>query len=130
MRYKLKLKYPTLPLNWEVGMIVGKGDRSIRYSPENGKYTDIQLHDEEVEKFPQFWEKYEEFNLEPLECIIDDIYYTKGFNGMYYMWISPTHLKDGESIGQIHIPEMRRRIEQAKFKKTILYCTNDVNKKL
>lgn len=70
------------------------------------------------------------FNDEPLQCIVEDVYYTKEVNGMYHMWTSPSAYELKQSIGMITIAEMKNRIAKSSFKITILYCTNAVNKQL
>ena len=62
MKYKLKLKYPSLPKDWEEGMEIGQGDRrSLElYSPCNGKYTDYYIPVYDVKNFPEFWEEVKE----------------------------------------------------------------------
>ena len=55
--YKLIQKYPSLPTDWEEGMIVGLGDRMNSYSPCNGKYLDLKISNSEVEQNPKFWQK-------------------------------------------------------------------------
>jgi len=54
--YKLLKKYPSLPTDWEEGMIVGLGDRAQLYAPCNGIYTDKRLGNPEVENNPEYWE--------------------------------------------------------------------------
>lgn len=56
-QYKLLKLYPSLPFNWEVGMILGQGDRGSRgsYSPCNGKYTDWYIQQDDVEKNPDYF---------------------------------------------------------------------------
>jgi hypothetical protein len=56
--YKLIKKYPSLPEDWEEGMVVGLGDRSYMYSTCSSKYSDYKkLNNSEVENNPEFWEK-------------------------------------------------------------------------
>lgn len=58
-KYKLVKKYPSLPKNWEVGMIVGQGDSNAIYatfSPCSGNYSEVFLHYDEITRFPEFWE--------------------------------------------------------------------------
>lgn len=75
-------------------------------------------------------------DLEPLQFIYEGAYYTKGFDGMYHCWRSPEHFSlsftnsNEVPLNKIHISEARKLIETAKFKKQILYCTNNVNKQL
>jgi len=74
-------------------------------------------------------------DLEPLQFIYEGTYYTKGFDGMYHCWRSPEHFSlsfcgNEQPIAKITISEVRKMIEQARFKQHILYCTNNVNKKL
>lgn len=74
-------------------------------------------------------------DLEPLRFIYEGAYYTKGFDGMYHCWRSPEHFSlsfcgNEQPIAKITISEVRKMIEQARFKQHILYCTNNVNKKL
>lgn len=74
-------------------------------------------------------------DLEPLQFIYEGTYYTKGFDGMYHCWRSPEHFslsfcRNEQPIAKITISEVRKMIEQARFKQHILYCTNNVYKKL
>lgn len=74
-------------------------------------------------------------DLEPLQFIYEGAYYTKGFDGMYHCWRSPEHFSlsfcgNEQPIAKITISEVRKMIEQARYKQHILYCTNNVNKKL
>lgn len=74
-------------------------------------------------------------DLEPLQFIYEGTYYTKGFDGMYHCWRSPEHFSlsfcgNEQPIAKKTISEVRKMIEQARFKQHILYCTNNVNKKL
>lgn len=84
----------------------------------------------------EWFEVIELEDLEPLQFIYEGAYYTKGFDGMYYCWRSPEHFSlsftnsNEMPLNKIHISEARRLIETAKFKKQILYCTNNVNKQL
>lgn len=67
--YKLLKKYPSLSHNWEVGMIVGQGDRSGTYanfSPCDEKYNNAYIPYEEVYNNPEFWGKVVEKDYEIL----------------------------------------------------------------
>lgn len=64
--YKLIKKYPSLPKDWEVGMIVGLGDRPALYSPCHGKYSNKYLSDQEVENQTEYWEIFVEKDYEIL----------------------------------------------------------------
>lgn len=67
--YKLLKKYPSLSHNWEVGMIVGQGDRSGTYanfSPCDKKYNNAYIPYEEVYNNPEFWGKVVEKDYEIL----------------------------------------------------------------
>lgn len=66
-KYKLLVKYPTLPKDWEIGMEVCQGDgRGIYgdFSPCNSKYTDYRLEYIQVTEEPIFWEKIPEVSTE------------------------------------------------------------------
>jgi hypothetical protein len=75
---------------------------------------------------------------EPLVFVYEDLWYVKDFDGMYSVFVSPTFYKEYTSpnpnreacVKKITIPEARELIRKAKFKKYVLYCTNDVNKKM
>jgi hypothetical protein len=62
-QYKLIKKYPSLADDWEVGMIVGQGDRGsyATYSPCHGKYSDRHISSYEVHNHPEFWEEVVEY---------------------------------------------------------------------
>jgi len=56
--YRLIKKYPSLPKDWEEGMIVGLGDRSFPdfFSPCNRKYKNYYVPAQEVTGSSEFWE--------------------------------------------------------------------------
>lgn len=58
-QYKLKKSFPTLPSDWEVGMILGQGDRGDfgDYSPCAGNYTAVYLSPQIVEKSKEYFEE-------------------------------------------------------------------------
>ena len=101
--YKLIKKYPGLPKDWEVGMIVGTGDRQGQacFSPCNGEYTDKHIDHNDVINNPEFWE---ETKKEHSLCYCDlkhGEYYTTEYSeqGLYTfkqgcnLWINHTHKK-------------------------------------
>lgn len=59
--FKLIKKYPSLPVDWEVGTTVGTGDyREEGYAPcGSGVITQKWITSEEVEQFPEYWEEYD-----------------------------------------------------------------------
>ena len=71
----------------------------------------------------------------PNDFIIEGMLYTKEFDGMFHLRIPGTsRFKcDGtrqDGIQRISIREAEILLNEAKFKKHILWCTNDVNKKV
>ena len=62
-QYKLIKWYPSLPKDWEVGMIVGLEDRCIptSFSPCNRKYKDYYVSYEDVINNSEFWEEIIEY---------------------------------------------------------------------
>lgn len=86
----------------------------------------------------EWFQVIEVFEEEPLVFVHEDLWYVKGFDGMYAVFVSPMFYKEyidhnrtqSACVKKIHIQEARTLIKEAKFKKNILYCTNDVNKKL
>lgn len=57
-KYKLKKWYPSLPKDWEVGMLVTKKDKNdIDYNPDCVGYYYYKILCIEVENNPEFWEK-------------------------------------------------------------------------
>jgi len=106
----------------------------VRYLKTEWKFNQIREYQKQI---GEWFKVVEIINLEPLSFIYEDIYYFKDFDGMYSGYSSPTHKKEYESvlkssppIIRISIPEVRSLIENTKFKQQVLYCTNDVNKKL
>lgn len=87
MLYKLKKKYPSLPSNWEEGMVVGKGDRKTHFSPTNGKYTDKLIDDSEVINNPDYWEITTEKDFEILSFLVNGKIFNKKENDSRY-WSS------------------------------------------
>lgn len=97
--YKLKLWYPSLPKDWEIGMEVGQGERGLLgdYSPCNGKYTDKYLNREEVENNLWYW-----------GLIKDEVLYTTSNGHKFYkgdiVWgISCSQLELGKEIARKEI---------------------------
>lgn len=80
----------------------------------------------------------EKFELEPLVFVHEDLWYVKDFDGMYAVFVSPMFYKEylehnktaSACVKRITIPEARKLISESKYKKQIMYCTNDVNKKM
>jgi hypothetical protein len=62
-QFKLIKKYPSLPEDWQVGMIVGLGNRSNSesFSPCNSKYRDYYVPYCEVANNPEFWQEIVEY---------------------------------------------------------------------
>jgi len=58
MEYKLIKKYPSLPKDWEVGMIIGQGDRGTYgdFSPCDSKYRNSYIICLDVINYPEFWQ--------------------------------------------------------------------------
>ncbi|AGO47536.1 hypothetical protein Phi4:1_gp003 [Cellulophaga phage phi4:1] len=77
-QYKLKLRYPSLPMDWEIGMEIGIGDYSVdnSFSPVSITYTDMKIPYKEVKDNPEYWE------LIP-EDIFEAIEYSDGYNKYY-----------------------------------------------
>ena len=83
----------------------------------------------------EWFQVVESIDLEPLTFIHEDLFYTKGFDGMYHGWTSAEAFSlsfstDHKPVKKISIPEARKLISEAKYRKEIMYCTNNVNKKL
>jgi len=79
-QYKLLQKYPSLPGDWEVGMVVALVDSVVKYSPIVSKYCNYKISKREVENFPYFWEeidkKIPEFiTRDGVTIYEDDMYY-------------------------------------------------------
>ena len=85
----------------------------------------------------EWFQVIETIDLEPLVFIHEDLWYIKEMDGMYHVFTSPIfyaeYLKTGNKnneVKRIHIPEARKLIAGAMYRKNILYCTNNINKKL
>ena len=88
--YKLIKKYPGLPKDWEVGMIVGTGDRQGQacFSPCSGKYTDKHIDHNDVINNPEFWEEIKKECEKEYEILS---FYAKNIGGKdevnpHYIW--------------------------------------------
>lgn len=58
-QYRLTEKYPSLPKDWVVGMIVGQGDSNCErasFSPCSTFYDQAKIQYEEVVNNPKFWQ--------------------------------------------------------------------------
>ena len=76
-------------------------------------------------------------DLEPLVFIHEDLWYVKEMDGMYHVFVSPMfyaeQIKNGgaaNEVKRVSIPEARKLISEAKFRKNVMYCTSNVNKKM
>ena len=56
---------------------------------------------------------------------------------MYHVFVSPMfyaeQIKNGgaaNEVKRVSIPEARKLISEAKFRKNVMYCTSNVNKKM
>lgn len=85
----------------------------------------------------EWFQVVESIDLEPLAFVHEDLWYIKEMDGMYHVFVSPMfygdQVKNGGSaneVKRISIPEARKLIFEAKYRKQIMYCTNNVNKKL
>ena len=65
--YKLKKLYPCLPDTWYVGLIVEK--KYNVYNPNEAGVCCVTLDCDQVEKYPEFWEKVVEKDYEILSFI-------------------------------------------------------------
>jgi hypothetical protein len=105
MEYKLIKKYPSLPQDWEEGMIVGLGDRCTptSFSPCNGKYKDYYVPYEEVTKNSEYWELQSKYIT---GTKVKDTYSTGGYiytklnNGRWKMGNIDTFQISENSIGE------------------------------
>lgn len=67
----------------------------------------------------------------PLACILDELYYIKDFSGMYTAWTSPSARASGaKPVLHCTIAEVREKIKRKAYNQYVLYCTENVNKKL
>lgn len=112
-------------------------EQLIKYLQTEWKLVENQHRS--YQKFIGEWfEVIEVFEEEPLVFVHEDLWYVKEFDGMYHAFPSPVFYKDYikgnrsslTAFKIVSIQEARSLIREAKFKKNILYCTNDVNKKL
>jgi len=73
--YKLIKKYPSLPKDWEEGMMVGVDNRypNVVYSPSDSKYSSYLLDKFEVEEHPEFWDGTSVYSIgtRVIDCHID-----------------------------------------------------------
>lgn len=89
IEYRLIKSYPSLPKDWEIGMIVGLGDRGpfCSFSPCNGKYRDYYVPFCEVVNNPEFWEKVvkKDYEILSVKDKLNYIYTLKD-NGLYSLF--------------------------------------------
>ena len=107
----------------------------IHYIKDFASYQDLK----QTPKFniSEWFQVVESIDLEPLAFVHEDLWYIKEMDGMYHVFVSPMfygdQIKNGGSINEvkrISIPEARKLIFETKYRKQIMYCTNNVNKKL
>jgi len=109
----------------------------IKYLDTEWKLQNKQHH-EFQKQIGDWFQVIEKFELEPLVFVHEDLWYVKDFDGMYAVFVSPMfykeYLEHGKTasacVKRISILEARELISKSKYKKHIMYCTNDVNKKM
>jgi hypothetical protein len=107
----------------------------IRYIKDYASYPQIK----QMSKYnvSEWFQVVEEVDLEPLAFVHEDLWYIKMMDGWYHVFVSPMfyaeQIKNGGTANEIKrvcVAEVRKLITKAKFRKNIMYCTNNVNKKL
>lgn len=92
MKYKLKIKYPGLPVNWTVGMVVkfghSSGNKPYYFPEDESIFTCLGLTKDSVENSPEFWEKVVEKTYEVLQyrcnALNENIIATLKEDGLYH----------------------------------------------
>jgi hypothetical protein len=83
MKYRLIKKYPCLPNDWYVGLVVTKKYNTI-YSPDIAEGFCVNLCVDQVENNPEFWEKVEKKDYEVLTIMSNFKYiFYKNENNLY-----------------------------------------------
>jgi hypothetical protein len=136
-KYKLIKKYPSLPNDWEVGMIVGLGDRCTPtfFSPCNGKYKDYYIPVGEVIGNEEYWEEEDsDYIILSFRDILNDTIFNLNKEGNYsqtgtgYDISLDSMMSLGRSVesGDIEIYSIKRTIDGKIF--TIGDMIEDINK--
>ena len=73
--FKLLKWYPSLPKDWKVGMIIGKGDISWGYAPCSSLYTQQRIPNEWVENQKEYWSSYLFTTENGVDVYQGDVYY-------------------------------------------------------
>lgn len=75
--YKLLKWYPSLPKDWEIGMIVGKGDkiRQKDYAPCSSNYFEMWILGDQVENQKEYWAPYLFTTEDGKDIYKQDVYY-------------------------------------------------------
>lgn len=111
-QYKLIKEYPSLPPNWEIGMIVQL--KNLHYLPIKLFYDDKVISYIEVENYPEFWKLVKEYEILSL-IYNNDIYELskqKRENGDY-KYLSKTRrgflaLSDLDQAEDVYIHSIKR----------------------
>lgn len=65
----------------------------------------------------------------PLCFLFEDYFYSKDLSGAYTVWSSPSHYATRKNpIMIVTIPDVQKMLKNVLIKRTILQCTNNVNK--
>ena len=98
----------------------------IRYIKDYASYSSLQ----QTSKYniSEWFQVVETIDLEPSEFIREGILYLKQLDGCWHKFLLGSEIKPENSIGKVI--DVKNLIKDSKYKKEILYCTNDIKKKL
>jgi hypothetical protein len=149
MEIKIKILKDT-PFNL-TGDILGIKEFRLKYNyicTSDVSDLDLIAYIKDYKSYPQlrqttkycisdWFQVIETIDLEPLVFVHEDLWYIKEMDGMYHVFVSPMFYAEQKKSGgtanevkRVHISEVRKLISDAKFRQNIMYCTNNVNKKL
>lgn len=98
----------------------------IHYIKDYSSYP--QLKQTSKYNISEWFQVIESIDLEPLVFIHEGIIYSKQIDGYWHKFLVGSEISPQNSIGKES--NVRPLIENAKYRKEIMYCTNKVTKKL
>ena len=98
----------------------------IHYIKDYASYP--QLKQTSKYNISEWFQIVETIDLEPLEFIHEGLLYVKQMDGYWHKFLLGSEIKPENSLGKEHV--VQNMIKDSKYRKNIIYCTNNVNKKL
>lgn len=100
----------------------------IKSTTDQDLYEYIKIDKTYHEWFKPYVRSIEDYM--PLSVIIEGILYIKQMDGMYHKFLAGSPIDPAYSIGKVYTTEVKRKMENCRYRNSIWVCTNNVNRKV